>query len=354
MGARLHRAAAPERRIARRVISPPQAETATLRPTSAPAGHDFTKVRVSAENSGAPTLAERIRSESTGGSRLEVSARDRLEHGLDADLDDVRVHTDGEADALARSLCASAFTAGPHIFFREGAYQPGSMEGLELLAHEVVHTIQQAAGPVAGTAGPGDVRLSDPADQFELAADHAASELAADRPAQPAGAQAASPAALPGPGPVAVQRSLINSLLGVEETLGSVPVLGTLIHGPQAIYNAGAAGIDYLFDDPNAARSHATDAGIEAVKSVPFLGTAASIADFFWEGTRRPESRTPTSYEAVTGNFDTTTYPSSHDLIADWLFGPEIENYSRSEPIEDEETVLDQIRERGTGVGHDR
>ena len=38
-----------------------------------------------------------------------------------------------------------AFTFGNHIFFNTGQYQPQTPEGLELLAHELTHTIQQQA-----------------------------------------------------------------------------------------------------------------------------------------------------------------------------------------------------------------
>jgi hypothetical protein len=78
-----------------------------------------------------------------------------LEAGLGADLSSVRVHTGGEADHLARSVDAVAFTTGSAIFFRSGAYNPGTSVGLHLLAHEATHTMQQAAGPVAWSAeGP--------------------------------------------------------------------------------------------------------------------------------------------------------------------------------------------------------
>jgi hypothetical protein len=45
---------------------------------------------------------------------------------------------------------------------------------MQTLAHEAAHTVQQAAGPVDGTASPGGVSISDPSDRFEQAAQHAA------------------------------------------------------------------------------------------------------------------------------------------------------------------------------------
>jgi hypothetical protein len=62
-----------------------------------------------------------------------------------ADFSGVKVHTDEQSDQLNRSIQAKAFTTGQDIFFRKGAYQPGSREGQELIAHELTHTLQQGA-----------------------------------------------------------------------------------------------------------------------------------------------------------------------------------------------------------------
>jgi len=122
-------------------------------------------------------LGGRIRAAQGGGRALEREVRRRLQAGLGADLSAVRVHTDGEADGLSRSVQATAFTTGRDIFFRHGAYNPSSPGGLHLLAHEAAHTVQQATGPVAGTPQPGGVSISDPADRFERAAEEAAAAV---------------------------------------------------------------------------------------------------------------------------------------------------------------------------------
>ena len=72
----------------------------------------------------------------------------QLEHGLNCDLSRVRVHTDSEADTLAKGVNAVAFTSGQDIYFRSGTFDPNTRSGLELLAHEVTHTVQQAQGKV--------------------------------------------------------------------------------------------------------------------------------------------------------------------------------------------------------------
>ncbi len=119
-------------------------------------------------------LAQRIRTAGTGGGHLDTAVQRRLETGLGADLSNVRVHTDRQADRLARSVSSIAFTVGSHIFFRAGKYNPSSQSGMHLLAHEAVHTIQQASGPAAGTPVPGGMSISSPTDSFERFADSAA------------------------------------------------------------------------------------------------------------------------------------------------------------------------------------
>ncbi|MGE4178679.1 MAG: DUF4157 domain-containing protein [Limisphaerales bacterium] len=77
---------------------------------------------------------------------MDASTRAHLEPRLGRDLGAVRIHTGPEAADAARALRAHAFTLGQDIAFAEGAYAPGSTEGRRLMAHEIVHTIQQADG----------------------------------------------------------------------------------------------------------------------------------------------------------------------------------------------------------------
>jgi len=58
------------------------------------------------------------------------------------DFTRVRVHDDTRAAQSARSLDAAAYTVGDHIVFNSGRYAPGSVEGRQLLAHELVHVVQ--------------------------------------------------------------------------------------------------------------------------------------------------------------------------------------------------------------------
>ncbi len=79
---------------------------------------------------------------------------------------DVRVHTDEGAAALARSVSARAFTVGSDIFFGPGEYQPATPGGRELLAHELVHVVQQRGAPPSGP-----LTVSQPGDALEREAE---------------------------------------------------------------------------------------------------------------------------------------------------------------------------------------
>ncbi|MBM3235930.1 DUF4157 domain-containing protein [Candidatus Poribacteria bacterium] len=90
-----------------------------------------------------PKLESRINALKGGGQPLPISTRSSFEQSFGYDFSQVRVHTDAEADNLNNSLNAQAFTTGQDVFFRQGAYNPGSSSGQKLLAHELTHVAQQ-------------------------------------------------------------------------------------------------------------------------------------------------------------------------------------------------------------------
>nr|WP_138502616.1 DUF4157 domain-containing protein [Nostoc sp. PA-18-2419] len=119
-------------------------------------------------------IAQGIHAASGKGSKLDAGVEQHLEQHLGADLANVRIHTDSEADRLSQSVNAVAFTTGQDIFFSSGSYNPTSTEGQHLIAHEVVHTVQQRNGAVAGTPTAEGVSISDPSDPFEQEAEQIA------------------------------------------------------------------------------------------------------------------------------------------------------------------------------------
>ena len=104
-------------------------------------------------------VSRRIAGERGGGSSLEQGTRQDMETALGHDFAGVQVHTGPAADDLNRELSATAFTTGQDVFFRDGAYAPGSRDGRELLAHELTHVVQQSGPlpePRGGITSPDD------------------------------------------------------------------------------------------------------------------------------------------------------------------------------------------------------
>jgi hypothetical protein len=127
---------------------------------------------------------------------LDDGVRAEMESRLDADFSDVRVHTDATAHSAAESVQAHAFTSGSHIVFQRGRYDTTSPAGKHMLAHELTHVTQQRSGPVAGTDTGDGLRVSDPSDRFERAAEtNAARVMSAPAAAQRTVTEPSSPGA---------------------------------------------------------------------------------------------------------------------------------------------------------------
>lgn len=85
----------------------------------------------------------RLRAQAGRGEPLPEALRTRLEGSFGRDLSGVRLHTDTEANELARDYSAQAFTVGPDIYFASGKFDPATPAGMNLLAHELTHVAQQ-------------------------------------------------------------------------------------------------------------------------------------------------------------------------------------------------------------------
>jgi hypothetical protein len=84
-----------------------------------------------------------MESSRTSGAALPADVRRFMEPRFGADFGRVRIHTGVQAARLSRQLNARAFTVGQHVYFGHGQFNPNSLEGKELIAHELTHTIQQ-------------------------------------------------------------------------------------------------------------------------------------------------------------------------------------------------------------------
>lgn len=117
-----------------------------------------------------------------GGVPVDRAIRHTMETRLGQDLSSVRVHTGPAAESSAHALSATAYTVGNDIVLA-GRYNPADRSIQRTLAHELTHVVQQRSGPVAGTATGGGVRVSDPADRFEQAAERVAEDVMSGRTA---------------------------------------------------------------------------------------------------------------------------------------------------------------------------
>ncbi|BDM83654.1 hypothetical protein AM10699_65150 (plasmid) [Acaryochloris marina MBIC10699] len=88
-------------------------------------------------------LESAINSARGGGQPLDPGLQQSMGQAMGADFSGVRVHTNAQSDQLNQSIQARAFTTGQDVFFRDGAYQPRSRGGQELIAHELTHVVQQ-------------------------------------------------------------------------------------------------------------------------------------------------------------------------------------------------------------------
>ncbi|MFN7378036.1 MAG: DUF4157 domain-containing protein, partial [Pseudanabaena sp.] len=88
-------------------------------------------------------LESSIQSARGSGQSLDPNLQDKMGQAMGADFSGVKVHTDSQSDQLNKSIQAKAFTTGQDVFFRQGAYNPSSASGQELIAHELTHVVQQ-------------------------------------------------------------------------------------------------------------------------------------------------------------------------------------------------------------------
>lgn len=78
------------------------------------------------------------------GKPLPDSVRSYFEPAFGVSFENVRIHDDHRAAEAAKKINARAFTQGVHIGFGDSKYSPETESGKRLLAHELVHTIQQS------------------------------------------------------------------------------------------------------------------------------------------------------------------------------------------------------------------
>jgi Domain of unknown function (DUF4157) len=123
-----------------------------------------------------PEVEAAIERSRGGGQTLDAGVRRQMESAFGADFSGVRVHTGAESHSLNRAVNAIAFTTGQDIFFRNGAYDPASSSGRELLAHELTHVVQQGGRAIV----QGKLVVGEPDDAYEQEADQVARSITAN------------------------------------------------------------------------------------------------------------------------------------------------------------------------------
>ena len=86
--------------------------------------------------------AERLVQASTGGP-LDGDLADAFASHMGYGVGHVRVHCDAASQEASELLQANAFTVGRDIYFGPGQFAPESSAGRRLLAHELMHVVQQ-------------------------------------------------------------------------------------------------------------------------------------------------------------------------------------------------------------------
>jgi hypothetical protein len=114
----------------------------------------------------------------SSGESLDESTRAFFEPRFHQDFSRVRIHTDSKAAESARAVSAQAYTFGRNVVFEAGQYAPHSVTGRLLLAHELVHVMQQE--DVAAQTVPS--LISSPEDNAERLADTLADSAVSGTP----------------------------------------------------------------------------------------------------------------------------------------------------------------------------
>jgi hypothetical protein len=112
------------------------------------------------------SLESRLSASKGGGQPMSPDTRSFMESRFGADFSSVRIHTNGEADAMNKDIKAQAFTTGKDIYFGSGRYNTSTSQGKQLLAHELTHVVQQGgAGLLRKTI---DIPLVQPKSPLDL------------------------------------------------------------------------------------------------------------------------------------------------------------------------------------------
>ncbi len=130
--------------------APPEDDSSVQRKCAACAAEEKVqqKNESGGESSASPNLESRLNSSKGSGRPLPEDTRTQMEGAIGADFSGVRVHTGSGAVQMNKDLGAKAFTHGSDVYFNSGQYDTENVGGKKLLAHELVHTVQQGGANI--------------------------------------------------------------------------------------------------------------------------------------------------------------------------------------------------------------
>jgi hypothetical protein len=159
---------------------------------------------------------------SGGGEPLPV--RGKMENALGANFPSMRVHVEPQAERIG----AIAFTTGNDIYFAPRRYQPETIQGQQLLGHELAHVVRQRQGRVRNPLGSGLAVVQDRALEAEgdrLGQRAATHQVTAHAKLAPTAVQPSAPVRISAPMRAGANSYRLTAGAGGRE-IGSV-----LVHG---------------------------------------------------------------------------------------------------------------------------
>jgi hypothetical protein len=220
------------------------------------------------------------------GSAPDAAIREKVEATTGADLSSVRVHTGGASQKAAAAVQAKAYTVGSDIHFAAGQYNPTSPAGGELLAHELVHTVQQSGGQ--GAAQLKSVSVSQPGDAAEREADRIAHAAVSGQSERMAPTERAAPVAR-APETLNGNPNELTDNTGANRTTHRSPTLSDSVNAPTAT--------------PAASETRAANVKIVAEEASPLHlePPATPVSSLVYEEADAAQSPAPSGFTTISG-----------------------------------------------------
>ena len=133
----------PEINSLQRSDNPDEEDKVQTKPAVASFFSDLVQRKPDGGGTATPQLESSINQSRGKGEPLAEGIKQPMEQAFGADFSSVKVYTDAESNQMNQSIQAKAFTTGKDIFFKQGAYNPGTRSGQTLIAHELTHVVQQ-------------------------------------------------------------------------------------------------------------------------------------------------------------------------------------------------------------------